>query len=125
MLSRGADPNCAAVYEQADPTGYVSPLLCAMGESIDIVKLLLEFGADANKSAPPAGLFPLKFAVTNCGEEAAEYVTLLLQSGADPNKKDKLGMSALFFIKHPAQPELHSLLSAGADVNLRAGNGLS
>lgn len=76
-----------------------TPLIrCVLNNKLDIAKLLLEYGADANLSTEqpnsnaPLGISPLYIAVNDDNKEAIE---LLLSYGADPLKKIKNRVSPL------------------------------
>lgn len=74
----------------------------------EIVKLLLEFGADANATTTE-GLAPLHFCAMESHFECAK---VLLDFGADPNKLDSEGLNPLLraCMARQVQPELAELL---------------
>ncbi|MFW5800714.1 MAG: ankyrin repeat domain-containing protein [Spirochaeta sp.] len=93
-------------------------------ENPEIVKILVEYGADIN-NIPDDGVPPLTYAVTNGSEEV---VTFLLEQGADPNpvysEKQENGRTPLPAILPLAMKDLPNteaiaqlLLSHGADPN--------
>jgi len=87
LLSVGADVN-AVGYEDG------TILMAASYMSFpDIVKTLLEHGADPNKASAVTGETPLHAcAARGYAETAFEIMTLLLKAGAKPNVKAKNGI---------------------------------
>jgi ankyrin repeat protein len=125
LLMRGADPNTcepvngASVLLEAvlkmDTRSKGGPLDEQRSAAwLDIVKLLLESGA--NPSKPMAnGFTPLMAAAAHNLKDA---VQLLLQYQADPGAQDSGGRTALFFAAREGNSvTLKLLVSAGADVN--------
>ena len=94
LLSAGVSPNCRRVVNGKSPLHYA-----AQFGYTDMVKLLLDAGADPNMS-DSWGLTPLHWASEPSTEDvdqatAMSVVKLLLNSGADPNKADKQGRTPL------------------------------
>jgi ankyrin repeat protein len=98
--------------------------MAVMYERFDIVKLLLEKGADPNnffESERGKGPTPIMRA------KSKEMVCILLRFGADPNFTDGNGTSVLddalaYIPGEPTDPEfIKTLLGGGADVTLKAG----
>jgi uncharacterized protein len=80
LLKKGADPNDVEVGErrQGNNTRY-TPLLAASGQSLDKVKILVEKGADVNKTTD-IGFSPVGYALALDKLDIALY---LLEHGAD------------------------------------------
>ena len=93
----------------------------AAGRDVQITRLLLRRGADANSQEPQSGMTPLMSAISS-GSFA--NVSLLLDHGADVNLTDYRGLAPLGF----AATQLNSgfiplLLRRGAKVNSQDSNG--
>lgn len=84
MLLAGADSNCH------DASGASAVYLAVMYENEEAVRLLLEYGADPNKSYEE--LTPLMFAAAN---QQLVILQRLINAGADLNCRDKDGRTAL------------------------------
>jgi len=102
---------------------YRTPLTCAINErNIEIVKLLLENGADANKKDKD-GDIPITCAIN---KRDIEIVKLLLENGADANKEVKKGNTPLIYAVRKGDIEiLKYLIKNGADVNATNKYGVS
>lgn len=88
LLEHGADPNL--INRNA-----TTPLLLAMGRTVinvDLVRLLVEAGADVDAVDPNFGETCLAKATSR---DSAAAVRLLLQAGADPHLKDRWGETPL------------------------------
>lgn len=84
LLERGADPDDGALHAAA-----------GQGRA-ELVRLLLDAGADVDRRDPETGRTPLHDAVAaEPGGDAAEVVRLLLKAGADVNATTSDGASAL------------------------------
>ncbi len=83
LLDRGADADGGALHAAAART------------RLELVRLLLAAGADANRRDPDTGRSPLHAAVSAGGGDAPEVVRELLDSGADVNATTADGASAL------------------------------
>jgi ankyrin repeat protein len=97
--------------------GY-SPLgLASFFKRRDVVKVLLERGAQPSVPSRDQGFTPLHSAVaTDAGEATAEIVRLLLEAGADPNAKSHEGGTPLHSAAFTGDLEIAELLLAyGAD----------
>ena len=110
LIDHGAEYNIATI-DGASLMTYV----CLVGY-LDIVRILLTCGADANAADCP-GSMPLEFAVLH-----SDILKLLLQAGADPNIHFADGSTALLDVvtiipDHACELTL-LLLQHGADPNL-------
>jgi ankyrin repeat protein len=96
--------------------GGFTPLFLAIdGGHTNVVKTLVEAGANVNH-ANPNGLSPLEFAMTRQNEEAALY---LLEHGANPNNSDA-GIAPLHVAAYMGQLAIaKALVARGANVNAR------
>lgn len=84
LLDRGADADGGALHA------------AATGSRLELVRLLLEAGADVNRRDPDTGRAPLHAAVAAGPDgDAAEIVRVLLAAGADVNATTNDGASAL------------------------------
>jgi ankyrin repeat protein len=84
LLERGADPDTGALH------------FAAGGAQLDLVRLLLDAGADANRRDPATGRTPLHAAVGAApADDAPEIVRVLLAAGADVNATTHDGATAL------------------------------
>jgi hypothetical protein len=110
-LADGEDPNgrldrapfCSALQEAVDQLDYDG--------SVDLVRVLIESGADPNLFDPRSYNSPLLMAIS--GEHAAAAV-LLLDSGADPNFRNGEGTPLLAALRNGDHALLRKLLDAGA-----------
>jgi len=93
----------------------ITPLFGAIsGGNLDIVRILIENGADVNKSHPLDGTSPLMFSVMDDKNESAE---LLIENGADVNARQKHGPTVLMGVIHAGNEELAKILiERGANV---------
>ncbi len=109
LIGRGANPNIA------DSAGSL-PLVEAVVDSdanANIVKMILEKGAEVNKSERESGATALIFAAQNkeiSSELRLEIVKMLLEHGADKKIKQKDGKTALDWAKEKKNLELFELL---------------
>jgi ankyrin repeat protein len=99
-----------------DQTQYgETPLMSALSRgNTRVVKMLLEAGADANKTAPYyRGKTPLMFALRNGNPESVEA---LLKYGADVNTIGPKGMTPLMYAARSGAPvKVNLALEAGAN----------
>jgi hypothetical protein len=130
LLKSGANPNSLhgnhGYYINLPSTsasglivyGEASPLMVA--NSIDVVALLLSYGADINFQ-DNHGLTALMIYTYffTMGESQYENIFLLLiEKGADINRRDNLGRTALYYAFDMAKPTIiRTLLQNGANVN--------
>ena len=84
LLGRGADPDTGALH------------FAAGGARLELVRLLLKAGADANRRDPATGRTPLHAAVGAApADDAPEVVRVLIEAGADVNATTHDGATAL------------------------------
>ncbi|TMC68733.1 MAG: ankyrin repeat domain-containing protein [Chloroflexi bacterium] len=103
------------------PDGY-SPLgLAAFFKRRDVVRQLLDAGADPRPASRQGGFTPLHSAVaTDAGANDIEIVRLLLDKGADPNAKSQSGSTPLHTVAFTGDgASLDLLLKHGADPAIR------
>ncbi|KAF4234681.1 hypothetical protein CNMCM8980_003802 [Aspergillus fumigatiaffinis] len=111
LLEAGADPNLAV--EGGTPLHTA----CYKSEALDIVGLLLQFGAYVNPPQACARLTPLQLAVKN-GEP--NLVQLLLDNKANPNSftTSRRGTPLQMACRNPADAEkVELLIDAGANID--------
>jgi ankyrin repeat protein len=89
---------------------------------LDVVKVLLQYDADANiASNNPFRVTPLHSACASSNYEIAE---MLLRAGADVNAKQQSGVTPLHSAAHNGQTKLAKLLiDQGANVHATTENG--
>lgn len=123
LLSHGANPNTSYIGKKSTyavwdfPTPLDSQILAGETEA---VKLLLEYGAQANRSTYPPPP-PLLFAVAHNRVDVAK---LLLEHGADARALTKNGASVLQMAAYErCIPMLDLLLSQGLNINARDKDG--
>jgi ankyrin repeat protein len=103
------------------PDGY-SPLgLAAFFKRREVVRYLLDAGADPSHASRQGGFTPLHSAVaTDAGTVDIEIVRLLLAKGADPNARSQSGSTALHTVAFTGdRPSLELLLKHGADPAIK------
>jgi len=103
------------------PDGY-SPLgLAAFFKRRDVVRYLLDAGADPRPASRNGGFTPLHSAVaTDAGTRDVEIVRMLLDRGADPNAKSQSGSTPLHTVAFTGdRASLDLLLEHGADRAIR------
>jgi ankyrin repeat protein len=114
-----ADP---AAIRQRTPEGFTPLGLAAFLGGPDVVRLLLEHGADADDDADnPFGVRPVHAAGAAHDHET---MRLLLEAGADPNMRQGGGFVPLHEAAHSDDVEMARLLLAhGADASIAADDG--
>ena len=94
-------------------------------ESTEIVKLLIDRGANVNIKLDQGGHTPLMTAAENTNVDSSlDTVKLLLASGADINARSNTGMSALSYAvansnQKSSLETVKLLLDSGADIEIR------
>lgn len=92
---------------------------------MDIIKLLVDKGADINK-AGIHGQAPLHHAASIPQDVTTEPVRYLVQKGADVNARDIYGQTPLFFAYGNGNNEVVELLiNSGADISVRNSSGVT
>lgn len=112
LLVNKANPN---TVDSKGLTPLLHAILHRVEGNAEIVRLLLEYKADANLSTP-AGFSPLMAASQNNDTDIAQ---MLLDNGADVNAQQKIGSAALSIavaLGHTEMVEL--LLNNKADINV-------
>jgi len=112
LLSNGA--SAAAIIDGADREGRTPLYLACDAAHADVVKMLIEAGADVNK-AGSYGCTPVYMA-SEGGH--ADVVKMLIEAGADLNKADDYGCTPVYKASERGDADVvKMLIEAGADVN--------
>jgi ankyrin repeat protein len=139
LLEQGADPNARMIEstetrtvftnQWLDEEGATAFLRASQSGDVDLMKLLLEYGADPRINTK-LGVTPLAVAA-GIGwvegitfewstEETVEAVRLLLDLGIDPNAQADTGRVALHGAAHKGATEVARILvAAGARMDIR------
>ena len=112
LLSCGVNPS----FSRADGLGRTPLIYASIHGHEDVVKLLLNMGADPI-IATPWGYTPLHYA-GSCSFASIGMVKLLLEAGADPNKADGNGDTPINWATKCGRTEsVELLLEAGGEPN--------
>jgi len=104
LLAESADPNIADSFNQTP----IFPAITNYSEhSKDIIRLLLDYGADPNITEEVQGQSPLMIAAYY---NHPKIVSLLMEQGADTQLSDKEGRTALDIAQAQGNDEIVSLL---------------
>lgn len=124
LIDKGANPN----FHQNCYTVLMSACACRkkpLDVHLKCVRLLLDSGALLN-SRQRNGITPLMIA---CREGSAKIVEELIKRNADINAQDVMGWTPLIWgVHHSKQGEMEVislLISAGADITIKCGRGLT
>jgi len=107
------------------PDGYSALGLAAFFKRGEVVRYLLEIGADSRRASHQGGFTPLHSAVASDGGNVdIEIVGMLLDSGADPNAKSQSGSTPLHTVAFTGdRASLDLLLKHGADPAIKNNDG--
>ena len=115
IISSGINPNLSWADAKALGKGAIPLLHAIIRGHDDVVKVLLDMGADPNRGTEN-GLTPLNFVKLH--GNSTGVVKLLLEAGADPNKGNDNGIKPLHLAAGTCHTEMvRLLLDAGADPN--------
>jgi ankyrin repeat protein len=89
LLESGANPNIS------DSGGWFPLHFAVQKGCIDIVKTLIDFGADINKGDLNTERTPLQVAITSNSSNKQIIVDFLVSNGADLNKQNIKGVSSI------------------------------
>lgn len=107
------------------PDGFSALGLAAFFKRREVVRYLLEMGADPRPASRQGGFTALHSAVaTDAGDVDVEIVRLLLDKGANPNAKAQSGSTPLHTVGFTGDGEsLRLLLKHGADRTIKNSDG--
>src|SRR5207247_1948981 len=119
---RGGDATRA---NGTSPDGYSALGLAAFFKRRDVVRYLLESGADPRPASRNGGFTPLHSAVaTDAGSADVEIVRMLLDKGADPNARSQSGSTPLHTVAFTGdRANLELLMKHRADPSIRNNDG--
>jgi ankyrin repeat protein len=105
--------------------GYSALGLAAFFKRREVVRYLLEAGADPRPASREGGFTPLHSGVaTDAGASDIEIVRMLLDKGADPNAKSQSGSTPLHTVAFTGdRASLDLLLNYGADAAIKNNEG--
>ena len=107
------------------PDGYSALGLAAFFKRREVVRYLLDQGADPRPASRQGGFTPLHSAVaTDAGRADVEIVRMLLEKGADPNAKSQSGATPLHTVAFTGDRNgLDLMLKHGADPAIKNNDG--
>lgn len=116
LLDRGADP------DSVDRFGFTALQRAVQGSEAEVVRLLLQRGADADATGGSADLPPLHRAAK---EDSIELARLLIDAGAEVDRQIGTGDTALLAAVEGGSTEevVRLLLDSGANPSLAAVDG--
>jgi uncharacterized protein len=103
-LAEGADVTVA------DDEGFTPLHFAASGDNVDVVRLLLDAGAEVNAQSN-AGDTPIYNAIRNTTPAAGSIQRLLRERGGDPTIANEKGHSALRFVQRYGTPEMKEIFA--------------
>jgi ankyrin repeat protein len=114
IFGKGADPNGYEGDSVMDPPLHTC---CVRGDSLQIMEILLQHGADPN-------LISIRYSAFHLAARRGdvERIRLLLRYGADPDLQDTHGCTALV-LATPFPPAVRLLLEHGVEIELRTKRG--
>ena len=110
-IAAGTDLNA----NQNAPVSFTPLNLAVRKGQSEIVKLLLDAGADVNAKSETLKTTPLHSAIWNLDSEIAKF---LIDKGADVNAMDEYGMTCLHYAELNIQ-NAELLIANGANVNAK------
>ncbi len=146
LLSADPEVVSSCLKQGVDVNGFVGgdandvralAVQCFLGR-LDIVRMLIEHGADPNLGRESTGETPLHHALLDDDAIQRDIVRVLLDAGADPNRRCKTGVLSINFMRDVrvrGEAPLHRaaayaevetiqlLLAAGAQNEMKDANG--
>ena len=128
MISKGLDVN------RVLPNGYTALIHAALGNKLDVIKVLEEAGADLEYKTDD-GLSLLHFVCQRNEKQITglraskvqpDVIQYLIDKGLSVNSEDKEGWTPLMYLlltNEDVSESVKILLDAGADINHRSANG--
>jgi hypothetical protein len=120
LLAKGANPHASDNRDE-----HLGPAIChaAYKQSVDVIKLLLQAGADANAVERPGGRSALVLAVdygADAGGGPCPAVKALIEGGATPDIATHKGWTPVLYCFVREMPETAKyLIQQGADPELK------